>query len=192
MLIAFAGCDGAGKTTVAAKLVEFIKSRGVDVVASKEPTNSKFGRKIRYAFDKGERLGPTKEAELFMKDREIHVKDFIDPALEANQTVVLDRYYYCTAAYQGALGMDPEKIIADNEVFAPRPDLVLYLDVSGKKSIERTADRDTVEPKGQEKIRGVYQKMAMCRRGYMAIIPTDDRSIEEVADMCCRLYLEHA
>jgi len=191
MLIAFAGCDGAGKTTVAKKLVEFIKSRGVDVVASKEPTNSKFGRKLRYSFDNDKRLGPTKEAEWFLKDRQIHVKDFIDPALEAGQTVVLDRYYYCTAAYSGALGMDPEKIIADNEVFAPRPDLVLYLDVSPKVSIERTSDRDTSEPKEQGKIRNVYQKLAMCRRGYMAIIPTDNRTVEEVATMCCKLFLEH-
>ena len=43
--------------------------------------------------------------------------------------VLLDRYYYSTMAYQGARGIDPEFIKRENEKFAPKPDLVTYLDI---------------------------------------------------------------
>jgi dTMP kinase len=49
----------------------------------------------------------------------------------------MDRYYFSTAAYQGALGFDPEKIRKDNEKFAPQPDRVLIFHNSPEKSLER-------------------------------------------------------
>ena len=43
--------------------------------------------------------------------------------------IILDRYYFSTAAYQGARGADAAEIVRRNESFAPLPDLVLLLDV---------------------------------------------------------------
>ena len=51
----------------------------------------------------------------------------IRPALERGWVVITDRYYYSTAAYQGALGLDPGEILRLNEAFAPRPALVFLL-----------------------------------------------------------------
>jgi dTMP kinase len=65
------------------------------------------------------------------------VEQNIAPALERGEIVLIDRYYYSTAAYQGALGFDPKQIIKDNEAFAPRPDLLLIIQVSLDESFRR-------------------------------------------------------
>lgn len=192
-LLAVEGTDGAGKSTLVADLVQFLSRTGVDVVTEHEPSNSKFGRKLKHSFSSGDRFSPTKETELFRKDREIHVKQFINPNLEAGKTVVLDRYYYSTAAYQGALGMDPEIIIADNELFAPRPDIVFVLDVSPKVAVKRMSGRDlSKEPSGQQKIRTIFQKISLSRHQYFVLVPTDFMSQKEVLDFVCRYYLQHS
>ena len=46
----------------------------------------------------------------------------ISPALNESKVVLMDRYYYSTAAYQGALGLNSDNILRDNESFAPIPD----------------------------------------------------------------------
>jgi dTMP kinase len=65
----------------------------------------------------------------------------IGPDLRAGRVVVLDRYYLSTAAYQGALGLDPEAIMAENESFAPRPDLAFLLDLPVDTALERISGR---------------------------------------------------
>ena len=59
------------------------------------------------------------------------------PALLDNKVVIMDRYYFSTAAYQGALGLDPEEIRAENEKFAPIPDRVLIFLTSPEVCLER-------------------------------------------------------
>ena len=54
----------------------------------------------------------------------------------------MDRYYYSTAAYQGALGFDPIKIIQDNEAFAPKPDLVFLFTTSAETCLQRIGERE--------------------------------------------------
>ena len=55
--------------------------------------------------------------------------------------VLLDRYYIYTAAYQGARGAAPEAILLENERFAPKPDLVLLLDVEPDGGLARIRER---------------------------------------------------
>ncbi len=87
------------------------------------------------------RLALEEELELFIKDRAEHVEQLIRPALAAGKVVLLDRYYFSTAAYQGARGGDPEAILAANEQFAPIPHLVLLLDLSPHIALHRITDR---------------------------------------------------
>jgi dTMP kinase len=72
-----------------------------------------------------------------MNDRREDVEQNIEPALRAGKVVLMDRYYFSTAAYQGALGFDPQEIKAENEKFAPVPDRVLVFHNSPEKSLER-------------------------------------------------------
>ena len=59
------------------------------------------------------------------------------PALKNHKLVLMDRYYFSTAAYQGALGLDPDQIRLENEKFAPNPDRVLIFLASPEKCLER-------------------------------------------------------
>jgi dTMP kinase len=126
-LIAVEGIDGAGKTSLATLLAQWCGERGLACVISKEPTSLKWGQELR-ASAKAGRLTLERELELFELDRRQHVTNTIKPAMEAGGIVILDRYYWSSAAYQGARGADPQEIMASNERFAPQPDLVIILD----------------------------------------------------------------
>ena len=122
-LIVFEGIDGTGKSTQCREMERYLDKKGISVVRLREPTDGIWGQKIREILTVG-RGDVTREEELswFIEDRREDVKNNILPALNLNKVVLLDRYYYSTAAYQGALGLDPDSILRDNEDFAPVPD----------------------------------------------------------------------
>ncbi len=127
-LIALEGIDGAGKSTQARLLARALEQRGFQVRLTREPSDGPRGAEIRKYLGSGQRtLSPAQELALFMADRREHVGRVVAPALAAGQVVVSDRSYYSSAAYQGALGLEVAAIIAANEAFAPRPDLVFLL-----------------------------------------------------------------
>jgi dTMP kinase len=139
-LIVVEGVDGAGKSTVLRSLAAVCEARGMAVITSREPTDGPHGRRLRESAIHG-RLPLEAELDLFVRDRREHVTDLILPGLERAAVVLLDRYYFSTAAYQGARGADPEEVLRRNEVFAPAPDLVLLLDCDPSLSLERIRAR---------------------------------------------------
>ncbi len=136
-LIALEGIDGSGKSTQARLLCDQLRAVGVDAVVFREPGDSEFGDKLRQQFRHGRTVSPEEEARLFIEDRRIDVGDNIRPALAAGKVVIMDRYYFSTMAYQGALGLDADQLRESNESFAPRPDLTLILDLPAEVSVER-------------------------------------------------------
>jgi dTMP kinase len=136
LLIAFEGIDGAGKTKQAQVLKDHLSNFGYDIVLTKEPTDGLYGRKIKQLCHKRE-LSPAKEYELFVADRKEHVKNVIWPSLKEKKIVIVDRYYFSTMAYQGALGLDIKAIKKENESFAPVPDIVFLLMVSPGVGLSR-------------------------------------------------------
>src|ERR1700722_6033286 len=122
LLIAVEGIDGAGKTTVAATLAPGCGERGMLCALSKEPTSLKSGQRLRESAASG-RLTLDQELELFHQDREEHCAGSIRPALEEYAIVILCRYYWSTAAYQGARGADVGSVMEFNEQNFPVPDL---------------------------------------------------------------------
>lgn len=137
ILIAVEGIDGTGKSTQLRLLAEELTRRGYPVVATREPTDGPYGRKIRELYVNRQQVTPAEELALFMADRREHVQEVIAPALAAGKIVLTDRYYFSTAAYQGAAGHDPEAVLRENESFAPEPDLVLMLELPPAVGIER-------------------------------------------------------
>lgn len=135
-LVAIEGIDGAGKTTQSHFLQDALQALKFSTVRTKEPTQGQYGQQLRDSALTG-RLSADEEIELFMKDRAEHVKKLIIPALEFEQIVIVDRYYFSTAAYQGSRGYDPEKLMADNEKFAPEPDLLIVIDIDPKVGLDR-------------------------------------------------------
>ena len=135
-LIVFEGTDGTGKTTQRDLLCNYLRDRGYPVVITKEPTNGPFGMQIRDLYNHRDRYSREEELELFLADRRQHVDEFLQPGLQDGKIILCDRYFFSTAAYQGALGLDPEAILAMNS-FAPEPDLVLLFQADFAVSLER-------------------------------------------------------
>jgi dTMP kinase len=161
MLIAVEGIDGAGKTTIANHLCDFLSKKGYKCVVLKEPSESIYGKMIKSLKN---RPDPETEMELFLKDREIDVKDRILPALEEGKIVIMDRYYYSNIAYQSARGLNADRIRELNERIAPKPDLVILLDLSPSKALERLKNREKLsifeEKDYLEKVRQKFLEIA--------------------------------
>ena len=170
--IVMEGIDGAGKSTQARLLAEWFEEKGYEVVLTKEPTDTAFGKLIRKlvltggreGIIDGARISHEAEALLFAADRAEHVSKLIKPAVEAGKVVISDRYFYSSLAYQWARGLDLEWLIDLNR-FAIRPDLVILLDLPVKESMKRINGRSIKSEfdriaELQKKVRENYLKLA--------------------------------
>ena len=135
MFIVFEGIDGSGKTTLSKELYKFFVRKGIKAVWTKEP----YSEEIRNLILKGN-LNPWAETFLFLGDRNLHVRELVKPSLKEGFTVISDRYYLSTLAYQGyGRGLDVEKLkkLNDKSVEGLKPDLVFLLDLEVEKALER-------------------------------------------------------
>ncbi|NPA47870.1 MAG: dTMP kinase [Thermococci archaeon] len=171
MFIVFEGIDGAGKSTQARLLYEWFRENGYEVVLTKEPTDTAFGRLIRRlvlmggkeGIIDGAKISPDSEALLFAADRAEHVHRLIEPSLREGKTVISDRYFYSSLAYQWARGLDLQWLIDLNR-FAPRADLVVLLDLPVEESVKRLRGRKVKSEfdrivELQRKVRNNYIKL---------------------------------
>jgi len=143
-LIVFEGIDGVGKSTQCKLLEEYLRNRNHTVRQLKEPSDGQYGREIRKLASQGQRLDPEKEYQLFILDRKENVKNNILPSLTRGEMIILDRYYFSTIAYQGALGLSETRVREENESFAPRPDIVIILELPVDEALKRvTQSRGT-------------------------------------------------
>jgi dTMP kinase len=161
-LIVFEGIDGSGKTSLSKCFLARLQSEGVPAVWLYEPTDSPPGRRIRRLAQDRDSISVQEELELFIADRRWDVERNVLPALRAGTTVVMDRYYYSNACYQGARGLDMDEILRRNREFAPDPDLVFIVDVDVDRALERIALARAARAKlfekkeFLEKVRGNY------------------------------------
>ena len=138
ILIVFEGIDGTGKSTQCGLLAKSLNEMQVPNIALAEPTRGAWGMKIRKLLSDGRKgISPQEELSWFINDRKEDIEMNIMPALKENIAVLMDRYYFSTAAYQGALGLEPDQIRLENEKFAPIPDRVLIFLASPEKCLER-------------------------------------------------------
>lgn len=150
--ISLEGGEGVGKSTQVRALAEALKSRGVDVVVTREPGGSEGAEKIRELLLTGsdERWSPEAEALLFAAARADHVVKTIAPAALAGKWVLCDRFIDSSLAYQGgAGGLGIEAVRAINafgiEEWFPDRTLVLTLDDGFERARARDQDhRDRI------------------------------------------------
>jgi dTMP kinase len=171
--IVFEGLDGAGKTTQVRRLAEHLQQEGYDVVCLKEPTDGPWGQKLRWLARQGrQEVTPATELAWFLEDRRQDVAQNLQPALARRQVVLLDRYYFSTMAYQGALGGDPEAIRAQNEAFAPPPDLLFLLDIAPAQGLQRVQqDREPDDFERLDYLERVAAVFAAMRFPYLRRLP---------------------
>jgi len=141
VLIALEGIDGAGKTTLARRLVRWLRDRGFRARYTSEPTGGPLGRLLKaMALRRG--VDPRIEALLFAADRLYHLEKIVKPLLEEGVIVVSDRYLHSSLAYQSVTVGDSRWVEELNR-FARRPDLGIYLDVRPSIGLRRIRRRRT-------------------------------------------------
>ncbi len=131
-LIVLEGLDGAGTTTQTRRLVEHLTARGDKAHATREPSDGPIGQLIRQMLTGGHAIPGQSIAQstfglLFAADRLDHLQREVDPKLAAGVTVVSDRWYHSSLAYQGT-GAERDWITMLN-ARARRPDLTIFLQV---------------------------------------------------------------
>ena len=146
--IVFEGIDGAGKTTQIKLLQSALAERGIECITTAEPTDMPSGKKIREALSGRVQVTCAQMADMFATDRVIHNKDReqgLDVMLESGKTVISDRYYYSSLAYQGAeLGFETVAKLNLENPDIRMPDICIFLDLSPEKSLERIGKRADV------------------------------------------------
>ncbi|NYV78749.1 dTMP kinase, partial [Streptomyces sp. UH6] len=152
--IALEGGDGAGKSTQAEALAEWIRAKGHEVVLTREPGATPVGKRLRSILLDVSSAGLSHRAEalLYAADRAEHVDTVVRPALERGAVVISDRYIDSSVAYQGAgRDLSPTEVArisrwATNGLV---PHLTVLLDVSPETARERfteAPDRLESEP----------------------------------------------
>ena len=147
MLITFEGIDGAGKSTLLRKTVSFLKERGHEVVAYREPGGTPLAEEIREKL-LGRELDPVVELFLFEASRASLVKEKVIPDLEAGKIVLLDRFVDSTLAYQGyGRGLDKRIVMELNNLASSgiKPDITFLIDVEPEVALRRLKERDRFE-----------------------------------------------
>ena len=145
--ISLEGGEGAGKSTQLRHLAEALRSRGLEVVETREPGGSPGAEAIRRLLLEGEeeRWSAGTEALLFAAARGDHVAKTILPAIEAGKWVLTDRFLDSSLAYQGgAGGIGAETVRSLHQVGSGGllPDRTLLLECPPDDAAERTKVRD--------------------------------------------------
>lgn len=173
LFITLEGIEGAGKSTVARWVREWLDRRAIHVTLTREPGGTALAERVRQVvLERGEeRLSPVTETLLMFAARGIHVDNLIRPALARGDWVVCDRFTDATLAYQGGgRGIDPAWIAALASLVQAglRPDCTLLLDLPVPQGLERARSRhagatDRFEAEAQaffERVRAAYLELA--------------------------------
>jgi dTMP kinase len=152
------GGDGAGKTTQMDLLTEQLTLAGLSVCRLRDPGSTTVGDRIRDILLHGleDHIDPTCEMLLFMASRAQMLAEKIAPALAAGQVVLCDRFVSSTIAYQGASGVDPQRIIdLWNSTGAVWPDVTIVLNLPTGAGLGRARQAtgnggDRVERRAEE------------------------------------------
>jgi dTMP kinase len=172
LFVAFEGGDGAGKSTQARVLGEWLEQRGYAVRHTREPGGTALGREIRELLLHGEdgSVSPRAEALLFAADRAHHVATLVRPALERGEVVLTDRYLDSSVAYQGAardLGHEEIRQLSLWAVDGLVPDLTVLLDVPAGVGRER---RGTVHDRLERETDDFHDRV---RQGFLDLAARD-------------------
>ena len=193
-LLTLEGGEGAGKSTVLEAVRGRLIARGLDVVVTREPGGTAFGEAVRAIVLDAALRDVSAESELLLMfaSRAQLVRETIQPALEAGQWVLSDRFTDASYAYQGGGRGQPLARIAALEAWAAliKPDLTLLLDLPVAQGLARAGtrgDADRIELESHdffERVRAAYRARAAADPGRFRIIDAS-QPIEIVRTAAC-------
>lgn len=201
--ITLEGGEGTGKSTQIRRLTAALETRGIKVLATREPGGSPGAEEIRKLMVEGEpgRWNAITETLLAYAARADHVARTIGPALAAGQWVISDRFSDSTFAYQGVgRGLDRETIRRiDSAVLDDfSPDLTLVLDLDVPTGLARALARSGTEtrfekfgPDFHEKLRQAFLDIARRFPDRCRVIDasgSEDQVAEAILAAVCRRF----
>jgi dTMP kinase len=150
LFVCLEGGEGAGKSTQARRLQQWLEELGRDVVLTFEPGDTEVGRKVRaIVLDPATgHLDDRTEALLYAADKSEHLDKVVRPALARGAVVITDRYVDSTLAYQGAgraIPADELEAVARWATGDLRPHLTVLLDLEPEQGLTRFDERDRIE-----------------------------------------------
>jgi len=173
--ITIEGGEGAGKTTMMDRMVEWLVARGRKVVRTREPGGTELAEKLREILLDRNTVGLSGQAELLLMfaSRAQHLAEVIRPALDRGETVLCDRFTDATWAYQGGGRGLPVEDIATLERLVHgdlQPDLTLLLDLPVAQGLQR-ASRRGVADRFEEESNGFFSRVRQAYRERAASAP---------------------
>jgi dTMP kinase len=191
------GIDGSGTTTHSKRLAKTLRKRGETVVLTCEPTNGPIGSLIRQVLQNrvvvadstgGRPFAWSTMALLFAADRIDHLDSVVMPALTQGHTVISDRYYLSSLAYQSATSPHGDSVtpwLRSINGLAVRPDLTLVLNIDAATAAERRNVRGHAEEiferqSLQEQLVEIYQRAGDLLPEDPIVHIDSSRSLEEV------------
>ena len=164
LFITFEGTDGVGKSTQLRLCEQYLIEKGHDIIITREPGGCDISEQIRAVIldKKNIAMSPECEALLYAAARAQHMSEVILPALEAGKTVICDRFYDSSMAYQGFGRMLGEELVSSvNEpaLYGRLPDLTILLSLPPEKAFERKHGEhdDRIEISGDAFFERVYK-----------------------------------
>lgn len=182
VFLALEGGEGAGKSTQATLLAEWLEARGHRVLLTREPGATDVGkilRQIVLGLETGE-LSPRTEVLLYAADKAEHVDEIVLPALADGVVVITDRYVDSLLAYQGAgRHLDAAEVehVARWATSSLRPHLTIVLDIDPAVGHTRFdgADRIESEPlEFHERVRAHFLDLAAADPNHYLVVPGGD------------------
>ncbi|MBI5806633.1 dTMP kinase [candidate division TA06 bacterium] len=175
LFVSFEGIEGCGKTTQAMLLAKWLKSRGHQVIVTREPGGTPIAEKIRKVLldSRNHHMSPLAELLLLEASRAQHLAQVIIPALKAGRIVICDRFADSSTAYQGyGRGMDLEMISRLNQIAVGGcwPRLTLVFDLPVEQGFARASKRKRALDRMERQQKAFHQKV---RRGFLAIAKAD-------------------
>lgn len=197
-LISFEGSEGAGKSTVVAAAIDWLKTQGLEVLATREPGGTPIGERIRALLLNREPGAFHAETELLLMfaARAQLVREQVLPALERGVWVVADRFTDASFAYQGGgRGLDRARIAElERWVVGFRPQLSFLLDVEVRTGLERARDRaapiDRIESEAEtffQRVRREYLRRAQLEPARWRVIDAGLPAAAVVAEVLAAL-----
>lgn len=176
--ITFEGIDGAGKSSHIEACAQWLQARGAHVLCTREPGGTPLAESLR-ALLLHQGMDALTEVLIVFAARRDHLKNVIEPALAAGQTVLCDRFTDATFAYQGAGRGFDHSVLSQLEGWVQQgrqPDLTLWFDVPAEEAARRRAaarmpDRFEAEDAAFfDRVRAGYEARRASDAGRFAVI----------------------
>lgn len=180
--VTFEGIEGVGKSTQVGRAAEHLRSRGVEVVVTREPGGTPLAEALRRIVlePQQEALDGISELLLMFAARSIHLANLIEPALRRGAWVLCDRFTDATEAYQGGgRGIDIRDVHALERIAqrGRRPDMTLLLDAPVDVAAARARARGSQTDRFEIERAEFFERV---RAAYLTILAREPARVRRV------------